>query len=1009
MIRPFVILSICFALTQFTLAPRVLSQSPTASPTESPKSNGRPIWTTSKMAGTPDPPTPFRVARAFGGVKFNKPVVLTSIPGTDRMILAEQGGLVQSFSSTGALAEFVNLKAAREDLTAIYGIAFHPDFLKNRQIYICYVVRRNEGDGTRVSRFTVKPTDPPQLDTDSEQLLLTWKSGGHNGGCLKFGPDGYLYISTGDASPPTPPDPNRVGQDLTNLLSAVLRIDVDHTSGELAYAIPKDNPFVDTPGARPEIWAYGFRNPWKMSFDEAGNLWLGDVGWELWEMIYRIESGGNYGWSIMEGPQPVLQEQEPGPTPIQPPTVYHPHSEAASITGGFVYRGKRLPQLAGTYVYGDYQSGIVWGFRWVDGAVQQHRVLAKTSLQLAAFGEDADGELYLVDYQGEIFSLDANDEVDQSQDFPRKLSQTGLFESVAEHRVAHGVIPYDIRATGWADHTQSDRWLAVPQSTSITIDDKGNWQFPDGSVVMKTVTLPRVVSDASDTKTRDLQLETQILHRENGSWRPYSYLWDDDQQDATLAPALGQDLSLLVKDDQAPAGIRHQNYRVAGRKECFLCHNSWVEARTTIFGVQSASLLGLNHSQMRRDSPDSEEEQIEQYTVWGLISKSELKKEPPALVDPYDTTADLNARARSYLQVNCAHCHQYNAGGVATIILSHDATTNKMGLVDARPAQGTFGIVNAKLVAPGDPYSSILLYRVAKTGGGRMPRVGSQHVDDKAVGLFRDWIAQLPREGSSNKGSSNKGSSNKGSSNQGSGNNIADVTQLLDDLGGAGSEATFRERAKQSTSSTHGALALAAHIDRITSVQRRQQIAAAANEHGVVAVSDLFERYLPPAQRRQRLGTAVNYDEILAIKSSRERGRVVFFNNEAAACKNCHKIGDQGKDLGPALDEIGKKYKSRRILLEHVLEPSKFIEPVFVPYLVETADGLVLTGLLETKNDREVAIRDAKNQVHRVPAGDVELIVRQQKSIMPDLLLKDLTKQEVADLIAYLASLRKRP
>ena len=269
-------------------------------------------------------------------------------------------------------------------------------------------------------------------------MILTFWSGGHNGGCLGFGKDGYLYVSTGDGAEPSPPDGKLTGQDCSDLLSSILRIDVDHHDPGKTYRIPADNPFVKTPGVRPEIWAFGFRNPWKMSVDRAtGDLWVGDVGWELWEMIDRVVRGGNYGWSVMEGPQPVLVESKRGPTPILPPTMAHPHSEAASITGGYVYRGRRLADLAGAYLYGDYQTGTIWGLRHDGKAVTWRGELARTPLHLVAFGETNAGELYLVDHDRThaIYRLVPNPEGRHPSDFPRRLSQTGLFNSTTRSSV----------------------------------------------------------------------------------------------------------------------------------------------------------------------------------------------------------------------------------------------------------------------------------------------------------------------------------------------------------------------------------------------------------------------------------------------------------------------------------------------------------------------------------------------------------------------------------------------
>jgi putative heme-binding domain-containing protein len=961
-------------------------------------------WAASEIQGTPDAPPPYKAKLALPGIKFDKPVLLTSFPQSDRLVVAEQSGSIYTtqIGAEGLPDVMVSFKDSKPELTAVYGLAFHPEFATNRQVFVTYV-KRGVAEGTCVSRFLVNASDPPTIDVASEELLLTWKSSGHNGGCLKFGPDGYLYISTGDAAEPSPPDPDHVGQDLTNLLSSVLRIDVDRKGETKPYGVPADNPFIDTDGARPEIFAYGFRNPWKMNFDEEGNLWVGDVGWELWEMIYRVVSGGNYGWSIMEGPQPVLTEQNPGPTPIRPPTVYHPHSEAASITGGFVYRGSKTPGLQGQYIYGDYQSGILWAFQWTDGEVHNHRVIARTSLQLTAFGEDAKGELYLVDYQGQIFELTVNEAVDESGSFPQRLSETGLFKSVSKHQLAEGIVPYDIVAEAWADYTTAERWLAVPGNATIAVDPKGNWQFPNGSVVVKTVSLPGIWHEPSGVSGVTRRLETQIMHFESGSWRPYTYLWNAEQNDATLAPGNGVDLQMKVVDATRSSGFRQQDYRVAGRKECFLCHNSWVEARTTIFGVQSASLLGVHANQLDRiahsgtsaggtsavNASVTPATQIAELIESGLLIAPVSADGKKSLVDPYDTSADLTERVRSYFHVNCAHCHQFNAGGVATIALGKEVAIDKTKLLGARPAQGTFGIANAQLISPGAPYSSVLLYRVAKTGAGRMPRLGSHHVDETAVRMIHNWIAEMERpDGPDDHG----------------------IHELLKELKAAPSLDSAWPVMQRLSSTANGALALATSGTLpSTDPQTNAQLGRLAAATPKPQTTDLFERHLPAAQRRQRLGLTVNYDEILAIPANLERGREIFLSNTAAACKNCHQVGKVGKALGPELDAIGLKYPRRRQLLEHVLEPSKFMEPIYVPYLVETSSGQVITGLLEAKNDKEVAIRDGEDKVHRIPADDVEQIVRQQKSLMPELLLRDLTKQEVADLLAFLSSLKTPP
>src|SRR5262249_28383260 len=312
------------------------------------------------------------------------------------------------------------------------------------------------------------------------------------------------YISTGDAANPNPPDALDTGQDLSDLLSSILRIDVDREEHGKPYAVPLDNPFIKTPNARPEIWAYGFRNPWRMSFDRGtGDLWVGDVGWELWEMVYRVRRGGNYGWSVMEGPQPVRPEAKRGPTPILPPALALPHTESASITGGYVYRGKRLKDLAGAYVFGDWVTRKVWGTRFdAEDKVVRHQELAETAQRIVAFGEDTDGELYIVGYEeaGAIHRLVPNEVASERRpDFPRTLSETGLFASVAAHAPAPGVVPFSINAEPWADHAIAERLVAVPGTGTAQMYDRpipipggffsGAVFFPKDGVLAKTISL----------------------------------------------------------------------------------------------------------------------------------------------------------------------------------------------------------------------------------------------------------------------------------------------------------------------------------------------------------------------------------------------------------------------------------------------------------------------------------------------------------------------------------------
>ena len=955
----------------------------------------REAWTSSRFVGTPDPQPPYLVEPAFPQLVFDKPLELTPIPGTNRLFVLETAGKLYSIvdeRETKQTDLVVDFREAIPEIGATYSITTHPDYEQNRYVYVCSIRGGEKPDGSVISRFTVTPTDPPTIDPATEHIVFRWWSGGHNGCSLKFGPDGYLYISTGDGGGPDPPDPLRAGQDMTNVLSSIVRIDVNHADGEQPYRVPGDNPFVGMPDVRPEIWAYGFRNPWRMSFDHAtGDLWVGDVGWQLWEMIYRVERGANYGWAITEGPQSVMPEIAPGPTPILPPVVAHPHSEAASITGGYVYHGSRIPDLQGVYIYGDYQTGRVWGLRHDGHSVTWHEELARTPLALVAFGETLDGELYLVDYQGttNLYRLIPNPRAGEKANFPRKLSDSGLFASTAEQMPATGVLPYEINAKHWADYTTSERWMAVPGSDPVEINEKGVWLFPDGTVLSKTVSIEMEQGVPSSAR----RLETQVLHREADAWLAYTYRWNAAQTDAELVDAIGANEELSIVDADAPGGIREQTYRFASRAECQLCHNAWVEARSTMLGVQTASPLGVTNLQLNRliHGSTGTQNQLTSLAAAGWISGAvpEQPDEAPRLTDPRDATADLDARTRSYLHVNCSRCHQVQAGGTATINLLHDIPLGDAKLVDVRPSQGTFGLSDAQLVSSGDPLSSVLLYRIAKTGGGRMPRVGSQMVDEDAVAMVADWIRQLP----------------PGDQQSDSAAAAAEYDEAIAALNGASAEQ--RAASLQAlTSTTRGAFALARGVDsgEVTGAARADVLAFAAT-HPQTEVRDLFERFIPPSERIRRLGDSVDVEGLLAINGDAEQGRNLFFRDGAAACKNCHRLAEQGVELGPDLSKIGKKYP-RRDLLTHILEPSKLIDPKYVPYVLETTSGRVVSGLLVEKTDDLVRIRDTRNEETRIPADEVELLVPQQKSLMPDLLLRDMTPQQVADLLAFLTELK---
>ena len=340
-----------------------------------------------------------------------RPIFLTHAgDGSGRLFLVQQGGIIYVIDGeTTAQSIFLDVS----DLVSpaangggyseqgLLGLAFHPEYAENGTFFIYYTDRSG---GTAIARYQVSD-DADVADAESGEIFFTHPQpfGNHNGGHMAFGSDGYLYVSLGDGGSAN--DPQAHGQNPTTLLGTILRLDVD---GETGYAIPEDNPFVGSDAGADEVWSYGLRNVWRFSFDSAtGDMYLGDVGQNQYEEINfepaDFPGGANYGWNAMEGMH-VFNQNVSADNPVMPVTEYD-HSEGCSITGGYVYRGEAIPELEATYLYSDYCTGRVWyAYRDADGT-WQYDTFFETGRQVSSFGEDEAGELYIVDYAGQILKI----------------------------------------------------------------------------------------------------------------------------------------------------------------------------------------------------------------------------------------------------------------------------------------------------------------------------------------------------------------------------------------------------------------------------------------------------------------------------------------------------------------------------------------------------------------------------------------------------------------------------
>jgi glucose/arabinose dehydrogenase len=341
---------------------------------------------------------------------LSQPVAVTTAgDGTRKLFVVEQDGLIRLvIRGTLITRPFLDITDLTDGVgeQGLLGVAFHPKYEDNRRFFIHYTAANGD---TVIAEFKRSRSHPRRALKNSERILLLIEDpyANHNGGDLQIGPDGYLYIALGDGGGGGDPDEN--GQDLSALLGKILRIDVDARDQGHEYAVPNDNPFVGKEGARPEIWNYGLRNPWRFSFDSAtGDMWIADVGQNSFEEIdvdrAGSQGGVNYGWDVMEADRCFEPSEGCDQTGLTLPVAQYPHADGCSVTGGFVYRGERWPALAGTYFFGDYCSGTIWALAAADPSSGAIKVLA-TDNRISSFGQNRHAEILVLDHGGRLLRI----------------------------------------------------------------------------------------------------------------------------------------------------------------------------------------------------------------------------------------------------------------------------------------------------------------------------------------------------------------------------------------------------------------------------------------------------------------------------------------------------------------------------------------------------------------------------------------------------------------------------
>lgn len=719
---------------------------------------------------------------AFPKLAFRNALGILPLPGTSRLVVWEREGRVWSFENRPDVAERrLVLDVSRQcqgwDDSGVLGLVFHPDFVRNHYVYLWYAwvppgaVKGDPGhrpptntpNRNRLSRFTL---DANGVAVPGSELVLIdqdtpviW----HKGGGMFFHPrDGFLYLSIGDDEEPA--NSQRIDQDL---FGGIIRIDVDERGGAIShpakrqpktgktahYFIPNDNPFVGKAGALEEFYAIGLRNPHRMTFDApSGRIFIADVGDAQREEVDVIEPtdppGLNFEWPMIEGLRGNLTPPYLGVD--KPPILDYDHGEGNAIIGGYAYRGKKwADDLGGRYIFGDNGTGKIWAL--------DERTTPPSKIQLAtmpfgpgpnsgsnytglsSFGLDQEGELYLCQMSseaGHIYRLQRTGPPPVRKAFPRLLSQTGAFANTAKLIPARGLVPYTVNSPLWSDGAVKSRWVAVPAGQKVTFAEKGEWQFPNGTVFVKHFELP--VDDAHPEVRR--RLETRLLVRDaSGAAYGVTYKWRADNSDADL---LTDSLSENVTIGTANAGTRMQTWYYPSQTDCIRCHTP---AASYVLGPKTRQLNG----EFTYPTTGIKDNQIRTWSHLGLFNVSmddAMLASLDHLSPPAATSASVEQRVRSYLDANCAQCHR--PGGVHALWDARFDTPLAGAAIVNSTSINKLGIPGARVVRPGDLEHSVLYRRVnTLDAAGKMPPLARNTIDPAAVALLAEWIQSMPAVG----------------------------------------------------------------------------------------------------------------------------------------------------------------------------------------------------------------------------------------------------------------------
>ncbi len=715
----------------------------------------------------------YKTSAAFGGLFFEQPVQVVFAPGHNaRAFIVERPGRISVVPDTASPTREVLLDLTAKTETGnggLLSLAFHPQFATNGLLFTWGSTFVNGQRANRLTRFRVSTTNPLRADLATETPLITQLTGpgGHDGGMILFGPDGYLYLAVGDGDQNVPEIDAAHQRIDRGFFGGILRLDVDQRAGSLppnahpsvhagTYTVPADNPFVDATSfngapvvasaVRTEWWAVGLRNPWRMSFDTDGRLWNADVGLATREEINLITRGANYGWQYREGlTTGPRTDAPPAGAQFTDPIWDYPVSQGVSITGGLVYRGTRYADLAGQYVFADFVSGRVWALI-DDGArplpAAQVRQIASETGITGMTADPRTGEVLFADFDSNVIKrLVANPNANGAP-LPATLADTGVFSNIAAPGPSPssgltptaGVVPYAINASFWSDHAKKSRWFALPDTTSaFGFNEHGPWSLPTGAVWVKHFDLELRRGDPVSAR----RVETRLLVKSADGIYGATYRWNDAQTNATLVAEGGGFQSFTITEPNG--STRTQTWTFPRRDACNTCHTE-----------KGGGALSFNTRQLNRAAPGRSANILSELAASGYLNVSTAALPNPAalpaLADPADPTWPIATRARAYLDANCSQCHQ--PGGTALGALDARVTTplSLAGIVNGPlfASTATAGKTD-RVIVPGDATHSMMLRRMAGEGVPRMPPVGSNERDLDGESLIRQWITELAR------------------------------------------------------------------------------------------------------------------------------------------------------------------------------------------------------------------------------------------------------------------------